>query len=116
MKYKAILSLLLAVGLASAGASTTQTAINVSAALCTFKVLVLGVLPALSLILFLFAGLAYAAGQAFGAETKAKAQGWAMSLLVGGIIGIILAVLAPVLVNIFINAAGAGAGFANQCV
>ena len=102
MKYKAILSLLLALGLASA-VTTTQTAINVSAALCTFKVLVLGVLPALSLVLFLFAGLAYAAGQFFGAETKAKAQGWAMALLVGGIIGIFLAVLAPILVNIFIG-------------
>src|SRR5271157_969456 len=113
MKYKAILSLLLSAGLASAAAvTTTGTAANISAALCTFKVLVIGVLPALSLILFLFAGLAYAAGSAFGAETKAKAQGWAMSLLVGEIIGIILAVLAPVLVNIFVNTAGAGARFA----
>jgi len=73
--------------------------------LCYFKILVTGVLPTLSLILFLFAGLAYAAGQAFGAETKAKAQGWAMSLLVGGIIGIVLAVLAPILVQIFVTMA-----------
>jgi len=73
--------------------------------LCYFKILVTGVLPTLALILFLFAGLAYAAGQAFGAETKAKAQGWAMSLLVGGIIGIVLAVLAPILVQIFVTMA-----------
>jgi hypothetical protein len=114
MKYKAILSLLLAVGLASAAVTTTGMASNISAALCTFKVLVRGVLPALSLVLFLFAGLAYAAGQVFGSEMRAKAQGWAMALLVGGIIGIVLAVLAPILVTIFVNA-GAGAGFANAC-
>jgi hypothetical protein len=106
MKYTtAILSLLLVAGIASAAASTsiTNMASAIAAGLCGFKVLVTGVLPTLSLILFLFAGLAYAAGQAFGAETKAKAQGWAMSLLVGGIIGIVLAVLAPILATIFIN-------------
>src|SRR5271157_2923415 len=79
--------------------TTTGMAANISAALCTFKVLVRGVLPALSLVLFLFAGLAYAAGQVFGSEMRAKAQGWAMALLVGGIIGIFLAVLAPILVK-----------------
>jgi len=100
-KYTALLALL-AVGVVSAsrvGAMATA----IASGLCLFKILVTGVLPTLSLILFLFAGLAYAAGQAFGAETKAKAQGWAMSLLIGGIIGIVLAVLAPVLVSIFIT-------------
>ncbi|MCX6776868.1 MAG: hypothetical protein NTY73_02790 [Candidatus Micrarchaeota archaeon] len=99
----ALLSLFLAVGLVSASVTTTQMAQQIADGLCQFKILVIGILPTLALILFLFAGLAYAAGQAFGAETKAKAQGWAMSLLVGGIIGIILAVLAPILVNIFIS-------------
>ena len=104
MKYKALLCMLLAIGLASAANQTiTNMSNSIAKGLCSFKILVYGVLPSLSLILFLFAGLAYAAGQAFGAETKAKAQGWAMSMLVGGIIGIILAILAPVLVNIFIS-------------
>jgi len=99
-KYTALLALL-AMGVVSASQVGTMAA-AIASGLCYFKVLVTGVLPTLSLILFLFAGLAYAAGQAFGAETKAKAQGWAMSLLVGGIIGIVLAVLAPVLVSIFV--------------
>jgi hypothetical protein len=104
-RMAALLSLFLAMGLVSATSSVTTSgmASQIAAGLCQFKILVLGVLPTLALILFLFAGLAYAAGQAFGAETKAKAQGWAMSLLVGGIIGIVLAVLAPILVNIFIS-------------
>jgi hypothetical protein len=104
----ALLSLVLSMGLISA--STSAMASNIAASLCGFKILVMGILPTLALILFLFAGLAYAAGQAFGAETKAKAQGWAMSLLIGGIIGIVLAVLAPLLVSIFIGMS-TGTGF-----
>ena len=104
MKYKALLCMLLVIGLASAANATiTNMAATIAKGLCGFKALVYGILPTLALIMFLFAGLAYAAGQAFGAETRAKAQGWAMSLLVGGIIGILLAIIAPVLVNIFIS-------------
>jgi hypothetical protein len=100
----ALLSVVLSMGVVSATTtSTSAMAESIAKGLCDFKILVTGVLPTLALILFLFAGLAYAAGQAFGAETKAKAQGWAMSLLVGGIIGIVLAVLAPILVNIFVG-------------
>jgi len=106
--YKAALLALILVGVVSAtsaSAAVTTMASAIKVGLCYFKILVTGVLPTLALILFLFAGLAYAAGQAFGAETKAKAQGWAMSLLVGGIIGIVLAVLAPILVQIFVTMA-----------
>ncbi|NYZ78997.1 hypothetical protein H0N99_02515 [Candidatus Micrarchaeota archaeon] len=84
---------------AAVGVGTMAT--NIALALCQFQTLVYTVLPSLSLIMFLFAGLAYASGQVFGSEMRAKAQGWAMSLLVGGIIGIFLAVLAPILVKIF---------------
>jgi hypothetical protein len=84
---------------ATAPASTS----GITSGLCQLKALIVGIIPTLALMMFLLAGLAYAAGQVFGAETKAKAQGWAMSLLVGGIIGIIIAVLAPFLVDIFIG-------------
>jgi len=91
---------------AASSISTSTMASNIRAALCDFQTLVYTVLPTLALIMFLFAGLAYAAGQVFGAEMRAKAQGWAMSLLVGGIIGIFIAVLAPILVKIFTDMAG----------
>jgi len=110
IRMAALLSLFLAMGLVSASAYAS----NIAAGLCNFKILIIGVLPTLALILFLFAGLAYAAGQAFGAETKAKAQGWAMSLLVGGIIGVVLAVLAPLLVTIFVGM-GLGATAVAAC-
>ena len=83
---------------------------GIKTALCAFQTLVYTILPTLALIMFLFAGLAYASGQVFGAEMRAKAQGWAMSLLVGGIIGIVLAVLAPILVTVFVGMS-TGAGF-----
>ncbi|NYZ75741.1 hypothetical protein H0N98_00640 [Candidatus Micrarchaeota archaeon] len=100
-----MLFILLLLGLSTPvfAATTTSMAAAIALGLCGFKTLVYGVLPTLALIMFLFAGLAYAAGQAFGAEMRAKAQGWAMSLLVGGIIGIFLAVLAPILVTIFVS-------------
>ena len=86
--------------------TTSGMANSIRVALCGFQTLVYTILPTLALIMFLFAGLAYAAGQVFGAEMRAKAQGWAMSLLVGGIVGIFIAVLAPILVQIFTQMAG----------
>ena len=102
-------ALLFAATLAFSGlAFATISAGGVNSALCQIKDLVVAVLPTLALILFFLAGIAYAAGQAFGAETKAKAQGWAMSMLVGGIIGILLAVIAPVIVGAFVGSLSNG--------
>ena len=89
--------------LSSVVAAETTVGSSIAQRLCDIKTLIVQVIPTIALIMFLLAGLAYAAGQAFGAETKAKAQGWAMSLLVGGIVGIIIAVLAPTLVDIFVG-------------
>jgi uncharacterized protein YacL len=111
---KMVFVLLLLCFSTSASASTSQMASTIASALCGFQTLVYTVLPTLALIMFLFAGLAYASGQVFGAEMRAKAQGWAMSLLVGGIVGIFLAVLAPILVQIFIKMAP-GTMTAPQC-
>ena len=105
-KTKQTVFLLLVLLSVPVAATTTSMAESIRTALCSFQTLVYTVLPTLALIMFLFAGLAYAAGQVFGAEMRAKAQGWAMSLLVGGIIGIFIAVLAPILVKIFTDMSG----------
>jgi hypothetical protein len=108
-KHSKMASILILLGLstpvfaASGVSGLSGMASAVAGALCGFQTLVYTVLPTLALIMFLFAGLAYASGQVFGAEMRAKAQGWAMSLLVGGIVGIFLAVLAPILVTIFVS-------------
>jgi uncharacterized protein YacL len=95
------LALLLAMGVAAA--TVTSVASQLAMQICTIRYLIYGLLPTVALVMFLLAGLVYAAGQAFGAETKAKAQGWAMSLLVGAIIGIVLVVLAPALLSVFVS-------------
>ena len=101
------IALLLMSGLLAAQSSVAS---NISNQLCNIRNLITGIIPTIALIMFLLAGLAYAAGQTFGAEMKAKAQGWAMSLLVGGIVGILIAVVAPFLVNVFIGMGGGISG------
>lgn len=98
MKSINYLTLLLLASIANA--TVTSIATQFASQICTLKYVVYGLLPPVAFVMFLLAGLVYAAGQAFGAETKAKAQGWAISMLVGGIIGIILVILAPAFVNI----------------
>jgi len=100
----AMLALVLAAFSGLTFAASTVSVGPINSALCSVKQIVVAVLPTLALVLFFLAGLAYAAGQAFGAETKAKAQGWAMSLILGGIIGIILAVIAPIIIGAFVPA------------
>jgi ABC-type multidrug transport system permease subunit len=95
------LALLLAMGVAAA--TLTSIASSLKSQICTVKYLVYGLLPTVALVMFLLGGLAYAAGQAFGAETKARAQNWAMALLVGGVIGVVLVILAPALVSVFVT-------------
>lgn len=46
-------------------------------------------------IMILISSIVYALGQMFGAETRARANVWATSMLTGAIIGIILIVLVP---------------------
>jgi len=95
--------------------SGSSVATGITRQLCNIKALIVGIIPTVALIMFLLAGLVYAAGQTFGAEMKAKAQGWAMSLLVGGIIGIVLAVIAPLLVDTFMNMGGGMSGAVVTC-
>ncbi|MEW6328568.1 MAG: hypothetical protein AB1468_00475 [Candidatus Micrarchaeota archaeon] len=68
------------------------------------------VVPVVALLMFITAGLVYAAGQIMGAETRSRANVWSTAMLVGGIIGLILAASAPYLVTVFANAALGGEG------
>ncbi len=99
----------------AAAAQGSAVASGITSQLCQIRNLIVGIIPTIALIMFLLAGLVYAAGQTFGAEMKAKAQGWAMSLLVGGIIGIVLAVVAPMLVDTFMNMGGGMSGASHAC-
>jgi hypothetical protein len=45
------------------------------------------------------AAAAYGFGQFFGADTRAKASGWAMACLVGAIIMMVIYLIGPVIVK-----------------
>jgi hypothetical protein len=57
-----------------------------------------GLLPPISMLLVLAAAVTFAAGQIFGAETRARATGWATAMIVGAVLGFILAAILPYLV------------------
>ena len=59
------------------------------------------ILPVVALLMFFMAGAIYAAGQVMGAETRARANVWSTSMLVGGIIGLIIAASAKYLLQLF---------------
>ena len=66
----------------------------------------MGVLPVVSMLMVIGAGVVYAAGQMMGAETRARANTWATAMLVGAVIGILIVVVAPSVLNILYNNAG----------
>ncbi len=57
--------------------------------------------PVVALLMFILAGLVYAAGQIFGAETRSRANVWSAAMLVGGVIGLVIAASAPYLLRVF---------------
>ena len=52
-------------------------------------------IPVSAMLLVITAGVVYAIGQMFGAETRARANVWATSCLTGAVIGVIIAQVAP---------------------
>ncbi|MEW6328567.1 MAG: hypothetical protein AB1468_00470 [Candidatus Micrarchaeota archaeon] len=69
---------------------------------------IVSIVPIVALLMFVTAGLVYAAGQIMGAETRSRANVWSTAMLVGGIIGLVLAASAPYFLQIFAQAALGG--------
>ncbi|OIO21347.1 hypothetical protein COV61_01350 [Candidatus Micrarchaeota archaeon CG11_big_fil_rev_8_21_14_0_20_47_5] len=73
-------------------AQTTQTLMSGLTALCTF---INSIIPIVVMLMLVGAGAVYAGGQMMGAETRARANVWATSMLVGALIGIVIVAVAP---------------------
>ncbi len=58
-----------------------------------------GLIPIVSFLMIVSAGVIYAAGQLLDAETRARSSVWASAMLVGAIIGRLIVVITPSLVN-----------------
>ncbi|MFH8120414.1 MAG: hypothetical protein QXS37_06435 [Candidatus Aenigmatarchaeota archaeon] len=93
--HKKLIFLLVFVSLSFANGATTQ----LQSALCTVYKTVDSILPVFAFALFAMAGAAYAAGQFFGAEMRARAQAWSMSMLTGAIIGILIVIVSKEIIK-----------------
>jgi len=63
----------------------------------------MSVLPVVSMLMVIGAGVVYAAGQMMGAETRARSNTWATAMLLGAVIGILIVVVAPPILDILYN-------------
>lgn len=76
-------------------AGQTQSFGNIQRSLEDLCRNVKGLIPIVSFLLIVMAGVIYAIGQVMGAETRARASVWATAMLIGAIIGILIVVIAP---------------------
>ncbi len=96
------LFLILFVGMASAqqGCSNIQDLEQALTCLCTT---LYSYVSMIAFVMITLSSLVYALGQMFGAETRARANVWATSMLTGAIIGIVLIIIVPAFVAILLG-------------
>ncbi|MCS7109788.1 MAG: hypothetical protein NZ903_03255, partial [Candidatus Micrarchaeota archaeon] len=88
--------------------TTTRDSKRITDAICDVYNVVNDVLPVMAFVLFVLAGVAYAAGNFFGAEMRARAIGWAMNMVTGAIIALLLSSVAPtILTSLYGDTVGA---------
>ena len=83
----------------AADASTTAAETQLKSALRSICNLAAATLPVIAFVLFILAGVAYAAGNFFGADARAKSVGWAMNMITGAVIAFLLWIIGPVIVS-----------------
>jgi hypothetical protein len=66
------------------------------------------------MLMIIFAGVVYAAGQMMGAETRARATVWATAALTGALFGVLIYAIAPAVLTT-IYGANIGTSGANTC-
>jgi hypothetical protein len=78
---------------------TSAEALRLSKALGSICNLAAALLPVVAFVLFILAGVAYAAGNFFGADARAKSVGWAMNMITGAVISFLLWIVGPVIIS-----------------
>jgi len=105
-KLRVLLVLLAFSVLATAASSISDLGDSFEEQMMQVVDLLKNIVPIISLALFIFAGLVYAIGQVFDAQTRHKAQNWALAMITGGIIGFLLVLVAPYLVEFLMGFSG----------
>ncbi len=72
---------------------------NLSSALKMLCSGIKNLIPIVSFLMVVAAGVVYAAGQLLGAETRARASVWATAMLIGAVIGLLIYAVAPTVLN-----------------
>ncbi|MCS7109546.1 MAG: hypothetical protein NZ903_01985 [Candidatus Micrarchaeota archaeon] len=93
--WLAIFLCLLSISYAQGGQSSER----LKTTLCALYKDLNSIIPTVAFVLFVLAGVAYAGGQFFGAETRARAISWSMSMVTGAVIGLLIVQVASVLIS-----------------
>ena len=100
MKMKMVLfALLVSVSMAFAATTITGSLGSISTLIQSICSTLQSLVPVIAITLVILAGVAYGIGNFFGAETKAKAQGWGMAALTGAIIMLVIYIIGPTIIN-----------------
>jgi len=78
---------------------STQASSKLKTTLCDLYKDLKSIIPTVAFVLFVLAGVAYAGGQFFGAETRAKAISWSMSMVTGAVIGLLIMQVASLIIT-----------------
>jgi hypothetical protein len=106
--YPAFFVLLLLGGMVLASPSTAAGGIK--AAMKAVCCLIDAIIPFLAFTLFVIAGGIYGAGQFFGAETRSKASGYAMTAITGAIIMLVIYLIGPSIIDALYGSTSGQAG------
>jgi len=93
------LSFIFILSLSFAQGTTTASSEKLKTTLCNLYKELNSVIPAVAFVLFVLAGVSYAGGQFFGAETRAKAISWSMSMVTGAVVGLLIVQVASLLIS-----------------
>jgi hypothetical protein len=104
-KLRSIFSFTLIVVSVLAGIVFAQAATQLTSTLNRIYCDLNSIIPVVAFVLFVLSGVSYATGQFFGAEMRARAITWSMSMLTGAIIGLLITQFAQIIIKNLIPAA-----------
>jgi uncharacterized membrane protein YozB (DUF420 family) len=87
-------------------AETSSASSKLTATLCQIYTDLNSIIPVVAFVLFILSGVSYAGGQFFGAETRAKAITWSMSMVTGAVIGLLITQFASLIITNLVGSAG----------
>ncbi|MBN2478508.1 hypothetical protein JXB01_04430 [Candidatus Micrarchaeota archaeon] len=108
MRKVILICLLFIFTLVSAQTGSVESA-RITLVMCEIINLVRNTMAAVLLVLIILAAVVYAAGQVLGAETRARANVWATSMVVGSTMAAFIYIITPVFIGTLLSGQITGA-------